>query len=150
MSQQLIAPEAQALIEQMIGQYGWIFFFAFVAILFKDAVHKAAEGVLIFLGSDFKNDDILYISGRQARIVRVGFLKTIFYMSDRGTKMIVPNDRLKLLVIEKQLPKNGSYPYLYKAGEQGFDKQREKRYINDNIPEIINELKEEKKIDKDK
>ena len=28
-------------------------------------------------------------------------------MTDRGTKMIVPNDRLKHLVIEKTLPKNG-------------------------------------------
>jgi len=148
MNQQLIAPEAQAAIEQLLGQYGWIFFFAFAAILFKDAVHKAAEGFLIWLGSDFKNDDILYISGRQARIVRVGLLKTIFYMSDRGTKMLVPNDRLKLLVIEKQLPKNGSYPYLYKAGEQGYEEQEKKRQINENISEIITKLKDDTKIDK--
>ena len=149
MEQQLVAPETVKVIEHMMGKYGWLALFAFCALLFKDAVHKAAEGFMVWIGSDFSNDDILYISGRQARIVRVGFLKSIFYMSDRGTKMIVPNDRLKLLVVEKQLPKNGSYPYLYKAGEQGFDQQREKRYINDNIPEIITELKEEK-INKDK
>ena len=145
MNQKIIAPEAQALLEQMIGQYGWIFLFAFAAILFRDAVHKAAEGFLIWLGSDFKNDDILYISGRQARIVRVGILKTIFYMSDRGTKMLVPNDRLKLLVIEKQLPKNGSYPYLYKAGESGYEEQEEKRIVRDNLPEIVMNLKDEPK-----
>ncbi len=145
MNQQLVAPEAQAMIEQMLGQYGWIFFFAFTAILFKDAVHKAAEGFLIWLGSDFKNDDILYISGRQARIVRVGLLKTIFYMSDRGTKMLVPNDRLKLLVIEKQLPKNGSYPYLYKAGEAGYEDQVEKRQIKDHIAEIVLDMKDNTK-----
>ena len=38
--------------------------------------------------------------------------------------MVVPNDRLKMLVVEKTLPKNGGYPYLYKAGEAGYDDQR--------------------------
>ena len=100
---------------------------------------------MVWIGSDFANDDILYISGRQARIVRVGLLKTIFYMSDRGTKMIVPNDRLKLLVVEKQLPKNGSYPYLYKAGEPGYEDQVEKRQVKDHIAEIVMDMKDNTK-----
>ena len=132
----------------MMGKYGWFALFAFLALLGKDAIHKAAEGFMVFIGSDFANDDILYISGRQARIVRVGFLKTIFYMSDRGTKMIVPNDRLKLLVVEKQLPKNGSYPYLYKAGEAGYEAQAEKRQVKDHIAEIVMDMKDNTK-DKD-
>tara|TARA_R100001082_G_scaffold59035_1_gene32746 strand:+ start:973 stop:1419 length:447 start_codon:yes stop_codon:yes gene_type:complete len=145
MEQQLVAPETVKVIEHMMGKYGWFALFAFVALLFKDAVHKAAEGFMVWIGSDFSNDDILYISGRQARIVRVGFLKSIFYMSDRGTKMIVPNDRLKLLVVEKQLPKNGSYPYLYKAGEPGYEDQVEKLKVKDHIAEIVMNLKDENK-----
>ena len=57
----------------------------------------------IFMGNDFNNDDIIYISGREARIVRVGMTKTVFYMKDRGTKMIVPNEKLKNLTLEKRL-----------------------------------------------
>ena len=142
MEQQFVAPETVKVIEHIMGKYGWFALFAFIALLGKDALHKAAEGFMIWIGSDFANDDILYISGRQARIVRVGFLKTIFYMSDRGTKMIVPNDRLKLLVVEKQLPKNGSYPYLYKAGEAGYEDQVEKRQIKDHIAEIVLDMKD--------
>jgi len=145
MEQQLVAPETVKVIEHMMGKYGWFALFAFVALLGKDALHKAAEGFMVWIGSDFANDDILYISGRQARIVRVGLLKTIFYMSDRGTKMIVPNDRLKLLVVEKQLPKNGSYPYLYKAGEAGFEKQLEKREIQGKLPDIVMEMQDNTK-----
>ena len=148
MEQQLVAPETVKVIEHIMGKYGWFALFAFLALLGKDALHKAAEGFMIWIGSDFENDDILYISGRQARIVRVGFLKTIFYMSDRGTKMIVPNDRLKLLVVEKQLPKNGSYPYLYKAGEPGYEDQVEKRQVKDHIAEIVMDMKDNTK-DKD-
>ena len=148
MEQQLVAPETVKVIEHMMGKYGWFALFAFLALLGKDALHKAAEGFMVWIGSDFANDDILYISGRQARIVRVGLLKTIFYMSDRGTKMIVPNDRLKLLVVEKQLPKNGSYPYLYKAGEPGYEAQVEKRQVKDHIAEIVMDMKDNTK-DKD-
>ena len=145
MEQQLVNPETVKVIEHVMGKYSWFALFAFLALLGKDALHKAAEGFMVFVGSDFANDDILYISGRQARIVRVGFLKTIFYMSDRGTKMIVPNDRLKLLVVEKQLPKNGSYPYLYKAGEAGFEKQLEKREIQGKLPDIVMEMQDNTK-----
>ena len=142
MEQQLVAPETVKVIEHMMGKYGWFALFAFIALLGKDALHKAAEGFMVWIGSDFANDDILYISGRQARIVRGGLLKTIFYMSDRGTQMIVPNDRLKLLVVEKQLPKNGSNPYLYNAGEPGYEDQVEKRQIKDHIAEIVLDMKD--------
>ena len=136
MEQQVINPEIQRAAEQLIGSYGWLVLLAFLGILFKDAIHKAAEGLLVCVGKDFCNDDVLYISGRQARIVRVGFLKTIFYMTDRGTKMIVPNDRLKLLVIEKKLPLNGGFHYLHKGGEEGYDEQRAVREKMKELPKI--------------
>ena len=136
MEQQVINPEIQRAAEQLIGSYGWLVLLAFLGILFKDAIHKAAEGLLVCVGKDFCNDDVLYISGRQARIVRGGFLKTIFYMTDRGTKMIVPNDRLKLLVIEKKLPLNGGFHYLHKGGEEGYDEQRAVREKMKELPKI--------------
>ena len=136
MEQELINPEFQKTVEQLMGSYGWFVLIAFLGILFKDAIHKAVEGLLICIGKDFCKDDVLYISGRQARIVRVGFLKTIFYMTDRGTKMIVPNDRLKLLVIEKKLPKNAGFHYLFKGGEPGYEEQRKIREKMKELPEL--------------
>ena len=57
-------------------------------------------------------------------------------MTDRGTKMIVPNDRLKLLVIEKKLPLNGGFHYLHKGGEQGYEEQSAVRDKMKEIPKI--------------
>ena len=136
MEQELVNPEFQKTVEQLMGSYGWFVLIAFLGILFKDAIHKAVEGLFICIGKDFCNDDVLYISGRQARIVRVGFLKTIFYMTDRGTKMIVPNDRLKLLVIEKKLPKNAGFHYLFKGGEPGYEEQRKIMEKMKELPEL--------------
>ena len=95
--------QAQSLMEQFIGHYGWIAVTFAVGFFFKESIINIIQGMQIFMGNDFNNDDIIYISGREARIVRVGMTKTVFYMKDRGTKMVVPNEKLKNLTLEKRL-----------------------------------------------
>ena len=95
--------QAQSLMEQFIGHYGWIAVTFALGFFFKESIINMIQGMQIFMGSDFNNDDIIYISGREARIVRVGMTKTVFYMKDRGTKMVVPNEKLKNLTLEKRL-----------------------------------------------
>ena len=110
----------EGFLESLIGEYGWLLLIAVVTIMAKDMIMNFAQGILVFMGNNFNNDDIIYISGRQARIVRVGIRNTVFYMTDRKTKMLVPNEQLKQLTIEKTLPKNGGEPYLPKASDPGF------------------------------
>ena len=96
--------QAQSLMEQFIGHYGWIAVTFAVGFFFKESIINIIQGMQIFMGNDFNNDDVIYISGREARVVRVGMTKTVFYMKDRGTKMVVPNEKLKNLTLEKRLP----------------------------------------------
>jgi hypothetical protein len=105
--------------QQAIGHYGWLVLGAFVVLLFKDVLFNFAQGVIVYWGSSFENDEILYISGRQARVIRLGLTSTTFFMTDRQTKMIVPNEQLKSLVVEKKLPANGGDEYLPKGNEKG-------------------------------
>ena len=93
----------QTLMEQFIGHYGWIAVTFALGFFFKESIMNIIQGMQIFMGNDFNNDDVIYISGREARIVRVGMTKTVFYMKDRGTKMVVPNEKLKNLTLEKRL-----------------------------------------------
>ena len=90
--------------EQFIGHYGWIAVTFALGFFFKESIMNIIQGMQIFMGNDFNNDDVIYISGREARVVRVGMTKTVFYMKDRGTKMVVPNEKLKNLTLEKRLP----------------------------------------------
>ena len=113
--------QVENIAKNLFSEYGWMFATGVVVILAKDVMMNFAKGILIFYGSHFNNDDIIYISGRQARIVRVGLTSTTFYMSDRKSKMIVPNEQLKELTIEKTLPINGGTPYLPKGGDSDFD-----------------------------
>ncbi len=112
--------QAETFAQQMVGDYGWLLLVAIITIMAKDMIMNFVQGLLVFMGNDFNNDDIIYISGRQARIVRVGIRNTVFYMTDRRSKMLVPNEQLKQLTIEKTLPKNGGEPYLPKANDPSF------------------------------
>ena len=95
--------QAQSLMQELIGHYGWIAVTFALAFFFKQSIMNMILGMQVFIGNDFNNDDVIYISGREARIVRVGMTKTVFYMKDRGTKMVVPNEKLKNLTLEKRL-----------------------------------------------
>jgi len=112
--------QAEGIAKGLFSEYGWIFVAGVIALLIKDVMINLVKGIMIFYGHDFDNDDVIYISGRQARIVRVGVTSTTFYMSDRKTKMVVPNEQLKELTIEKTLPKNGGKPYLHNGSDSEF------------------------------
>ena len=105
--------------QQAIGHYGWLVLGAFVVLLFKDVLFNFAQGVIVYWGSSFENDEILYISGRQARVIRMGIFSCTFFLTDRQTKMIVPCSQLKQLTVEKKLPVNGGDEYLPKGSEKG-------------------------------
>ena len=105
--------------EGMIGHYGWLLAAAFVALMGKDVLYNFVQGLLIYWGSSFVVDEVMYISGRQARVIRLGITSCTFFMEDRKTKMIVPCSQLKQLTIEKKLPLNGGEVYLPKGSELG-------------------------------
>lgn len=93
------------LINQYFGEWGAWVIGALIALAVKDTVSQLWSGFRFLLGSDFDVDDIVYINGtKKARIVRQGIYKTTFYLYDHDRKFIVPNNRLWLLNIEKQLP----------------------------------------------
>ena len=116
-----IAPDqAENVAQDLVGEYGWFILAGLIAILTKDLMMNFAQALVVFFGHDFNNDDIIYISGRQARIVRVGIRTTCFYMTDRASKMVVPNEQLKQLTIEKRLIQNGKVPYLPTGGDPSY------------------------------
>ena len=87
----------QPLIENLIGEYGWLFLAGIITLL--------------FLGNDYNEDDVVEIDGSPGRIIRVGIWKTVFFIYHivngrivGGSKLVVANSKLKDLKIEKPLP----------------------------------------------
>ena len=112
------AEAVEGMAKTLVGEYGWLFIAAFVALMAKDLLMNFVQGVLVFWGSSWKNDEILFLHGRQARVIRKGCLNTTFQMADRGTALIIPNSQLKQLTVERRLP-NGCEPdYLPKGSER--------------------------------
>lgn len=88
----------EAEIKLLLGDYGWIFLAALLLFLFRKVIENIVMGFL--WRKNFELDQIYYISGRKSRFVRVGLTSTTFYMEDRQTSMVVPNEQLKELVVE--------------------------------------------------
>ena len=95
----------------MIGNYGWMFAAGAAALLFRSTIETSVAGMMIFMGNDYNEDDVVEVDGKPSRIVRVGIWSTTFFTYDvrdgiivGGSKLVVQNDKLKDLKIEKPLP----------------------------------------------
>lgn len=97
--------------QDMTGKYVWMFLAGLVILIFKSSIEKLAAALFMFIGSDYKEDDVVYVDGKPGRIVRVGLTKTVFFIYDvvegkvvGGSKLVIQNERLAGLNIEKPLP----------------------------------------------
>lgn len=98
-----------------IGEYGWLFIAGLLVLFFKTSIESLLSGLMVFVGNDYNNDDIIFLDGRPGRIVRVNLWKTTFFLYNvkknkdgekfisGGTKLVVQNAELKNLRIEKPL-----------------------------------------------
>jgi hypothetical protein len=103
--------QTQGLVEGLIGQYGWLFIMGVVTLIFQNTIREAVDGLMVFLGNDYNEDDVVDIDGEPGRIVRVDLWKTVFFIYHivdgkvvGGSKLVVANSKLKDLKIEKPLP----------------------------------------------
>jgi len=105
----------QEAIENLIGEYGWMAAVAFAFLIGRNTIESAIEAIKVFAGDDLNTDDVIIFDDRPARVVRVGFWKTILFVYEvgcnknkpyikGGNKVAIQNDKLKDHVIEKPLP----------------------------------------------
>ena len=95
----------------LIGKYGWLLLVGVATLLFRGTIEKFVSGLFIFMGNDYNEDDVVEVDGKPGRIVRCGLWSTTFFTYDvrdgvivGGSKLVVQNDKLKDLKIEKPLP----------------------------------------------
>ena len=105
-SQQVLESTGQ----DLTGKYVWLLIIGLIALMFKSSIEKFAAALFMFVGNDYKEDDVVYVDGKPGRIVRVGLTKTVFFIYDvvdgkvlGGSKLVVQNERLASLNIEKPL-----------------------------------------------
>ena len=89
-----------------------LFIVGVVTLLFRSTIEKGVAGFMVFMGNDYNEDDVVEVDGRPGRIVRCGIWTTTFFLYDvvdviivGGSKLVIQNDKLKDLKIEKPLPK---------------------------------------------
>ena len=103
--------EVQSMVSEMLGKYGWLFIVGVLTLFFRSTIEKFVAGLMVFMGNDYNEDDVVEVDGKPGRIVRVGIWTTTFFTYNvvdgkivGGSKMVIQNDKLKDLKIEKPLP----------------------------------------------
>ena len=98
-------------LKALINEYSWLFLTGILLLLFNNTIQEAVDGIMLFLGNDYNEDDVVEVDGAPGRIVRVGMWKTVFFIYHvldgrvvGGSKLVVANSKLKDLKIEKPLP----------------------------------------------
>lgn len=98
-------------VRMLMSEYGWVFATGVVALLLQSSIRKFVASIFVFWGNDYKTDDVVYVDGKPGRIIRVGLTKTVFFIYDvvdgaivGGSKLVVQNERLMNIKIEKPLP----------------------------------------------
>jgi len=109
----------ESVVEELLHRNGILIATAIIVFLFKDVVSKWWESFVFFWKGDYKEDDVVAINGKPARIVRTGIFKTVFFVYmikdgrvQGGSKMVVHNTKLKDYHIEKPLPVLDLSPWL--------------------------------------
>ena len=103
------------MIEGLIGQYGWMLVAGFLFLIGRKTIESTIEAIKVFAGDDLNTDDVIIFDDRPARVVRVGFWKTILFVYEvgcnngkpyikGGNKVAIQNVKLKDHMIEKPLP----------------------------------------------
>lgn len=89
--------------KQMNEAFWWALGIACV-LYFKSIVENFVWGLMFLYDHDYNVDDEVLINGvRKARIVRQTVSKTVFYLYDNSTRLVVPNRELHTLRCEKIL-----------------------------------------------
>ena len=103
--------QVQGMVSELIGKYGWLFLVGVLTLLFRSTIEKFVAGLTIFMGNDYNEDDVVEVDGKPGRIVRCGIWSTTFFTYDivdgiivGGAKLVIQNDKLKDIKIEKPLP----------------------------------------------
>ena len=94
----------EELIRGLLSDYGWLIITALITFLFQKFIRNFVTGLMFLFGNTYNVDDIVYINDKKCRIVRQTIFHTIFHLIEEKRKMVVPNERLNNLNIEKTLP----------------------------------------------
>ena len=98
-------------IKTLIADYSWLFIVGVLSLLFRTTIESLVSGLMVFMGNDYNEDDVVEVDGKPGRIVRCGIWSTTFFTYNivdgiivGGSKLVIQNSKLKDVKIEKPLP----------------------------------------------
>ena len=98
-------------LKSLVNEYSWLLVTGIALLLFNNTIQEAVDGIMLFVGNDYNEEDVVEVDGAPGRIIRVGIWKTVFFIYHvvngkivGGSKLVIQNSKLKDIKIEKPLP----------------------------------------------
>jgi len=92
--------------KELLGLGAYMLLGMFFILLAKEYVADLVGGIVYKMTSHLEEDDVVYFKGREARLVKFGFIRTTFYMFDLNTKVSLFTCNLNGSVERKLLKRN--------------------------------------------
>ena len=122
------------------GQIWWILGLSLL-FLVRNLIESAIQGILVFIGSDYDTDDVVFLDGQPSRIIRVGIYKSVFFVYDikkddytgkayvsGGSKRVIQNSVLATAKIDKPLQNIDLSMYNEPLDDPNCRRENGKRY----------------------
>ena len=122
------------------GQVWWILGLSLL-FLVRNLIESAIQGILVFIGSDYDTDDVVFLDGQPSRIIRVGIYKSVFFVYDikkddytgkayvsGGSKRVIQNSVLATAKIDKPLQNIDLSMYNEPLDDPNCRRENGKRY----------------------
>jgi hypothetical protein len=102
----ILINQLKTALNSAVSEFFWWFVIFALSIYFKNLGESLVYRITCWLINEYKPDEEVILFGRKARIVRITFNKTFFYMYDTNAILSVPNSQLNSLRCEKPLSNN--------------------------------------------
>ena len=90
-------------IKTLIADYSWLFIVGVLSLLFRTTIESLVSGLMVFMGNDYNEDDVVEVDGKPGRIVRCGIWSTTFFTYNIVDGIIVGGSKLVIQNSEKNL-----------------------------------------------
>ena len=63
--EKLMQAEIKQQVTTLLGDYGWMFIAGMMMLLFRSTIENAVAGLMVFIGSDYDEDDVIELDGKR-------------------------------------------------------------------------------------
>ena len=59
-------------LKSLVNEYSWLLVTGIALLLFNNTIQELVDGIMIFLGNDYNEDDVVEVDGKPVTVTSIG------------------------------------------------------------------------------